>query len=134
MQQRLNASMIEEDTITSAVADSFASMIDDILVAYGASQMVISEDMTSTSVVGYADAVRVGEPAYIYATVAFNAIVIVLMIFEAIRTGNWSGLLKLDYTNIKSVIVSFSADGGRNCQAFLISTPTIECQGTGGRF
>jgi hypothetical protein len=75
--------MIEEDTITSAVADSFASMIDDILVAYGASQIVISEDMTSTPVVGYADAVRLGESAYIYATVAFNAIAIVLMIFEA---------------------------------------------------
>jgi hypothetical protein len=44
MQQRYNASMTEEDTTTSAVANSFTAMIDDILVAYGASQIVISKD------------------------------------------------------------------------------------------
>jgi hypothetical protein len=118
MQQRLNASKADEEAVISAVADSFAAIIDDILVAYGASQIVISGDTTSIPVVGFTDAVRIGESVYIYAVCAFNAIVILTMVFEAIRTRTWRGLLKLDYASIKSAIVSSSAGGDEIARLF----------------
>ncbi|KAK4937875.1 hypothetical protein LTR10_021596 [Elasticomyces elasticus] len=111
MQQKFNASNATDEIVTSAVADSFLAIIDDVLVAYGASQIVFSEDMAPTTVVGFAEAVRIGEPAYIYAMFAVNTIIILAMIFEAIRTKIWRGLLALDYADIKSAIVSSSAGG-----------------------
>jgi hypothetical protein len=111
LQLNLSSSGITDDVVTAATEDSFAAMLDDILVAYGASQVVISGDTTSTAVVAYVNAVRIGAPMYQYATFAINALFILAIIFEAIRTRFWHGLLQLDYTSIKSVMVSASAGG-----------------------
>jgi hypothetical protein len=48
---------------------------------------------------------------YKYATFAINALFICAIVLKAIRTRFWRGLLQLDYTSIKSVVVSASAGG-----------------------
>lgn len=117
MQERLNGSVVDDDIVTSAVADSFAAVIDDLLVAYGASQVVIAEDTTPTPVLSFAEGVRIGEPIYIYAIFVLNVAIIIVMIVEALRNSAWHGLLKFDYTSVKTLIVSSSAGGSEVVRA-----------------
>lgn len=117
MQERLNRSVADDDIVTSAVADSFAAVIDDLLVAYGASQVVIAQDTTPTPVLGLTEGVRIGEPVYVYAIFVLNVAIIIVMIVEALRNSAWRGLLKFDYTSVKTLIVSSSAGGSEVARA-----------------
>ena len=54
-----------EDAITLGVADSFTAIIDDVLVAYGASQLVNANDTTPQAAIGYVKAVQIGTRMYI---------------------------------------------------------------------
>ena len=48
------------ETVTSAVAESFTAIIDDILVAYSASQISNAQDVTFSAVRGVVEAVQIG--------------------------------------------------------------------------
>ena len=54
------------ETVTSAVAESFTAIIDDILVAYSASQISNAQDVTFSAVRGVVKAVQIGQPLYRY--------------------------------------------------------------------
>ena len=97
---------------TLAVADSFTAMIDDILVAFGASQIINAKDTISSSATGTVKAVRVGESPYIVIVFCLNAVILLALVFEAVRTRYWIQLTKFDPLDIKSILVSASAGGG----------------------
>ncbi|KAM0803359.1 hypothetical protein BDR22DRAFT_801662 [Usnea florida] len=97
---------------TLGVAASFTAMIDDILVAYGASQVINAKDTIPSSVTGTVKAVRVGESPYTVIVFCLNAVILVALGFEAVRTRYWIQLTKFDPLDIKSIIVSASAGGG----------------------
>lgn len=99
-----------------AVQDSFDAMIDDILVAFGAAQLVWqfgngSYGTVNTTLSSEYSAIRLGEDNYIYATLAVNLLILIIAIEEMIRTRNWKHLDLLDYLDLKSVIVAVSAGG-----------------------
>jgi hypothetical protein len=109
MKQRTNKD--DEDTITSAVAESFTAIIDDVLVAYGASQIVLAKDQTSIPAQVSQRAVRIGSPVYIYITFSLNSLMLLAVLIEASRLRLWHGLLAFDYANIKCAILAASAGG-----------------------
>ena len=101
-------------TITNlGVAASFTAMIDDILVAFGASQIINAGDTVPSSATGTVIAVRVGESPYTAIVFCLNAVILVAVLFEAVRTRFWIQLTKFDPLDIKSLLVSASAGGGK---------------------
>lgn len=114
----LQDSSSNDDAITLGVADSFAAIIDDILVAYGASQLINAQDTTSQAATGDVKAVRIGARVYIELVFALNALIIVGVLFEAVRTQCWAKLVKFNPLDIKSVIISASAGGDELARLF----------------
>ncbi|MCJ1379443.1 hypothetical protein MMC17_002544 [Xylographa soralifera] len=97
--------------VNAAIADSFAAVLDDILVAYGAAQLVLANDSTAVPITGVYQAVRIGQNTYIYATLAINIVLLVAVAIEMVRTQLWHRLPDFDYLNIARVIVAASAGG-----------------------
>ena len=100
------------EAVTSAVAESFTAIIDDILVAYGASQISNAQDTTFSAVRGIVEAVQIGQPFYRYLVFVQNFLIILIVGFEAIRTRGWRVLTRFNYLDLKSVIIASSAGGG----------------------
>ncbi|OQU97041.1 hypothetical protein CLAIMM_03044 [Cladophialophora immunda] len=109
--QRNKFSTQDNSVLLAAVEESYAAMIDDILVAYGASQLLNAQDTKETVVVGQRQAVHIGKHIWIYFTLAFNGAIVLVFLLELIRTRFWSGLSRFDYTNIKCTITAASAGG-----------------------
>ena len=109
--QRLNVGPEDSDSVLISTADSVTTILDDILVAYGVSQLVIAEDSATTDLTASALGVRIGEDNYIYITLAAQMLFLAPVLFEAIRTGLWRGVSSFDHTNIKSAKVAASAGG-----------------------
>ena len=107
------------EAVLSAVAESFIAIIDDVLVAYGASQISNAHDTTSSAARGVVEAVQIGQPLYRHLAFALNSILILVVVFEAVHTRFWHRLTKFDYLDIKSVVIASSAGGGRIAKAVL---------------
>jgi hypothetical protein len=116
MKQRTNKN--DEDTITSAVAESFTAIIDDVLVAYGASQIVLAQDETPIPAAISQRAVRIGSPVYIYISFVLNALVVLAVLIEASRLRLWRDLHAFDFANIKCAILAASAGGNSIAEQF----------------
>ena len=99
------------EAVTSAVADSFTAIIDDILVAYGASQIVNAHDTTSIIAHGLMEATQLGHPFYRSSVLILNLLIILIVLFETTRTRCWKHLTRFNVLDIKSAIVAASAGG-----------------------
>lgn len=72
-----NPDFSEEEATTSGIAEAFSAMIDDILVAYGASQLVHAKDSTSMAATTHSATVQIGKSAtYLYLATTVHAIVV----------------------------------------------------------
>jgi hypothetical protein len=107
----LNITMSNRDVVLAAVADFFSAIVDDLLVGYGASQIIVGNDTISTPLNITVEAARIGEPGYIYATLGLNLLNLSLVLLEVARTRFWSRLRKFNYLDLKSAIVASSAGG-----------------------
>jgi hypothetical protein len=103
-----------EATATLAgVTNAVSAMLDAILVGYASAQLMIGNQSSVTEVVVTTQALQVGQRAYIYAMFAFNLVVMMITLEEAIRTMFWRGLGKWSYVDIDAVIAS-SWKGGKS--------------------
>ena len=109
--QKQRPSLNITEAVTSAVADSFTAIIDDILVAYGASQIVNAQDTTPTIARGLMEATQIGHPFYRSSVLMLNFLVILIVLFETARTRCWKHLTRFNILDIKSAIVAASAGG-----------------------
>ena len=106
-----------DSSILLAAEDSFNAMLDDILVGYGAAQFFWGEDRNGDNVsimvpvTSAYNSTRLGQDGYIFATLAINVVLIMIGVEEAVRTRNWKQMPRLDYLDLKSVIVAASAGG-----------------------
>lgn len=117
--QKQNAHLSPTEAVLSAVADSFTAIIDDIPIAYGASQISNAHDTASSAARGVVEAVQIGQPFYRHLVFALNSVLILLVVFETAHTGFWHRLTKFDYLDIKSVVIASSAGGGKIAKAVL---------------
>ncbi len=109
-----------DTSILLAAEDSFNAMLDDILVGYGAAQLFwgpgvedsdTADISRNASVTSTYDSTRLGQDGYIFATLAINILLILIGLEEAVRTRNWKQMPRLDYLDLKSMIVATSAGG-----------------------
>ena len=105
------ATAASPQVMNAAIADSFAAILDDILAAFGAAQLFLSNASTAAPITGIYQAVRIGQDAYIYATLGVNILLLVAVAVEMVRTRLWRKLPIFDYSDIPSVAVAASAGG-----------------------
>ena len=111
--------LTSKQAVTSAIADSFTAIADDILVAYGSSQISNAHSTTSSPVIGAVKTVQIGQSLYRNLIFFLNSTIILIVAFEALNTGFWHRLTKFNYLDIKSVIVASSAGGGGVAESVL---------------
>jgi hypothetical protein len=109
---RPDLAMTNETATLLAISDSFTAMLDDILVAFGSSQLGIANSSTSTPVSVVLPAVQIGQDKYIFAAAGVNLCLLLLLLEEGVRTKFWHALPLFDYGNIKAVVLAASADRG----------------------
>jgi hypothetical protein len=98
--------------------ESNSIMIDDILVGYTSAQLMVAQ-MNSTAPARI-QALQLGQSAYIITIAVVNGAIVLLVIFEAIRTLGWKGLNTFAYVDPQNLVVG-GLRGGSNLQAALES-------------
>lgn len=93
------------------VEDTFTSMLDNSLLALSTAQLMVAHDTQSVNATVSLSAVRIGKSVYVYIPAGINLTILLIYLMESVRTQAWRGLTRLDYTNIKEVVVSTSKGG-----------------------
>ena len=94
------------DATLHGLSNALEAMIDDMLVAYGSAQLIITEQYTPTTALFKSTAMRIGQDSYIYAILAVNLMILILFIFEGVRTRGWKQVAVLDYSDPAVLIVA----------------------------
>ncbi|KAM0699751.1 hypothetical protein Q7P36_000754 [Cladosporium allicinum] len=94
------------DATLHGLSNALEVMIDDMLVAYGSAQLMIAEQYTPTTALFKSTAMRIGQDPYIYAILAVNLMILILFIFEGVRTRGWKQVAVLDYSDPAVLIVA----------------------------
>lgn len=84
---------------------------DQQLFSSAGAQLVIARDVIHAPTVATHSAMRVGQPVFIYAGAAVNAVVVLVALVEAVKTRLWRGTPKLNFADVKGVVVASSAGG-----------------------
>ncbi|KAL6718810.1 hypothetical protein ACLMJK_003044 [Lecanora helva] len=99
------------DLVLSSVEATLTSMLDNTLLAFSGAQLVVAKDTYNVPGTLTIRATRIGTGGYIYAIAVINFAIVLLSLFELVRTRVWKGLSDFDYTNVKSVTISASKGG-----------------------
>ncbi|KAF3936116.1 hypothetical protein ABW19_dt0200022 [Dactylella cylindrospora] len=99
-----------EETL-QAVERIVQSMADEMLVAYGSAQLKLANEFIETGVTAQITGIKIGGKAYIYAVLVMNAIILLAVIVEAIRTNIWRDMPGFDHTDPKTLVVAGSVGG-----------------------
>jgi hypothetical protein len=105
--QRNNSASIEQATL-QGVAEALQVLIDDHLLATASAQLMIAKDTVLIKATVSQEAFSIGDHTYAIATVALNALIVIIFTTEAIRTLLWSQLTRFDYEDVTSVIPAAS--------------------------
>lgn len=90
-----------------AAGDSFLSMIDNLLVAYGAAQVHFAkEHVNERPIIGTFSAVRLGNNIFIFCVAATNIALFINTVVEARRTRFWHALPGFDHSKVQDVVLS----------------------------
>ncbi|MCJ1438081.1 hypothetical protein MMC27_007468 [Xylographa pallens] len=95
---RRNHTMAMESDILTAVSESLELLLDEYFGALAASQL----PQYNQSHPSMPRSVQLGEPFYAYITFGINIAVILLFLYESIRTGFWQNLPAFNLLNTKS--------------------------------
>lgn len=93
------------------ISEAMQVVTDDALVAYSSAQLMLADVSSQIHITVVVDALFIGTAPYIYTVAGLNALVVLLVIAEAVRTRGWKGMPKFNYMSVKSTIVSSSMGG-----------------------
>lgn len=108
----LNDSHPAGQDLLDSVEASFTAIIDDILVAFGTSQLIFTNASEFEPITASSAAMQIGKAGYIFATLGVNLLLIAAILFEIIRTRWWRNLLLFNPMDIKTVVVAASGIRG----------------------
>ena len=83
-------------------------MIDDMLGAYAAAQLMVAHETGTTAGEVEVLALRFGQDEYIWAIFGVNVLVLGAVVVEAWRTRGWRGLGGFDYMDLGDLVVRCS--------------------------
>lgn len=100
------------------LTNSITAMADDMLLAYGTAQLMVGTRLAPEFSTAHDVTARVavfglqfGQPLYIYAVFALNAVILVALFCESVRTDSWRKLTRFDYLDPRDLIVAASRGG-----------------------
>ncbi|OJZ87452.1 hypothetical protein ASPFODRAFT_572809 [Aspergillus luchuensis CBS 106.47] len=99
-------------TTLTAIQNTYISLIDDILAAYGSAQLMVGNFSHPATATVTVDAFRLGSRVYIVAVFVVNVLVLLGVGIEMGRTGVWRALPKFDYLDARMLVLG-GANGGR---------------------
>lgn len=99
------------DIVLEGVSNSLEAMMDDMLGAYAAAQLVISDFTQTTPVRVKRSAIAFGELPFSVSVFAINSVIIMAFIVEVIRTKWWRGLPKFDMSDVRQIAMAASEGG-----------------------
>ena len=94
-----------------ATEASFEAILDDILGVYGSGQIMINNETTTKSIQGIFKSYRIGKPLVHAFTLVLNLLIILTILFEALRTSFWRDLPRYDMMDLKSTVTAASFGG-----------------------
>ena len=118
-----NASTAQQNLI--GIEDSITSLIDNTLVSVNSAQLLIMNDIITTSAHIHTPAIGFGTAPYIYAVLAINFAIILLFMEELIRTRCWRGLSSFRFGDSVHLAVAASGGGSRLYHAASKSLPAF---------
>jgi len=95
----------------SAIQDSFTSIVDDMLGAIAAVQLLVANDTTEAFTSISQTYVVLGDTKYIIAVLVINVVLALATLVEGFRTGFWKLLPSFDYMNTKSLVIASAIAG-----------------------
>ena len=98
-------------TTLAGIEAVLTSIMDDTRVAYGSAQAMLLNDTVSVSVAVTYSAYSIGTRPYIMAILVFTGVTALVYTIEALRTRGWSHLSKLNFLDVKGIIVAASRGG-----------------------
>jgi hypothetical protein len=100
---------------SAAIADSFAAMLDNLLLFVGSSQFFVpaagAGDFSTADAHLNVRAVRLGDTKYVLATFAMCIAMPAAVVAEAVRTGAWRRLPKWDFTDPTCLVLASAVAG-----------------------
>ncbi|MCJ1472193.1 hypothetical protein MMC13_000840 [Lambiella insularis] len=114
-QLHASSALSDSDVILYSVEQGIRSILDDTLLTFASTQIMIMNATTNTSTTVPAMltvyGVQFGTKTYIYLTFTFNALLVLCLVHEALRTRAWKHLPLFNYNDIKSVVITSSMGG-----------------------
>jgi hypothetical protein len=96
----------------SSLEQSFTAVLDDIMGAYGASQLALAGfDSVHVPATFFQTVSSIGNSTSIYTVFGFSALLFLIQFLEAIRRRFWSKLVVFDIFDIPSLIIATSVGG-----------------------
>jgi hypothetical protein len=96
---------VDETELTlCSVEESFTAMIDDLLVAFGASQLVLGQSSAPVTISAQMSALQIGKQVYIFWCLALNLVLLLCVLEEAWRNDLWKQLHSFDFLDLESLI------------------------------
>jgi hypothetical protein len=93
------------------ISETLEALADQYLSSNAAAQLMLANDTKPAAIRATTRAFRIGQSGFIYAVFVTNLAVLMLVVIEALRTRFWHGLPKLNFADVKSVIVASAFDG-----------------------
>jgi len=97
-----------QSDILSGLTEGLEFLLDFYLGTIGASQLMLFNESMPVNATMEFNAVQLGEPVYAYLSFSINLGIIILYIFEVIRTRFWKDLPLFNSLDMKSVVLGFA--------------------------
>jgi len=114
-QSEINAELANGATTDAiryqGVAEAIESIVDNSLLAFALTQILVANDTTPSSLQAIASAVRFGTPGYTYAVLAMAMLTTLVYLIELALTRCWVRVEAFDIANFKTSIIDASAGG-----------------------
>ena len=94
------------DDVLRAVEDSIEAFLDALLIDFSAAQVLIAEETSPVHVAIMFNAAKFGQPGYVYAVFAINALLLLGVLLDAGITRFWKRAPLLNIFDLKSAILA----------------------------
>jgi hypothetical protein len=109
---RNNHTTATDEDWLAGVSEGLELLLDHTFDSVGAAQIMLHNETQATPAQLSLQVLRLGDPPYTYCTLGISVAMLLLAIFDAIRTQFWHDLPILNVLDIKSAILSVASLGG----------------------
>ncbi|KAF2830042.1 hypothetical protein CC86DRAFT_464501 [Ophiobolus disseminans] len=111
VKQQARANETDARKVLRGIEESLQAITDQYLFSAAGVQLIIANNTGLATVSVHTRGFRIGQLGYIFAVLVVNFLILAVVVLGSIRTRMWRGLPKLNFADVKSVVVA-GAFGG----------------------